>query len=263
MSKWLDGLQSTQTLLVKGSHDAMSYQDDDRDGPPARPPERDAYADRDQDERYRAPVAIPRKPGQAGCSKGCLFGLVGCGCLSVVMVIALGFGFWKFGTWYSQVESTDPAVIRQTAQEMADFEPPAGFKPVLRMNLTVTKTVAYESDDGESQLTLQQVDKGAASNENGFWMNFDKGFRVEIEKEGRGVRKRRLDPAKSDVREIKIRGQNAKVNFVDAKDPSDGTEFKQITGTFQGKGGPVTFELQMLKEEYKEEDVIKFLEGIK
>lgn len=238
----------------------MSYQDDDnRDAPPPLPPERDAYDDRsayDDHDRFAAPAP------QSGMSKGCIYVMAGCGCLTVLALIAAGVLGWMAFRWAKSAVSMDPAVIRATAQEMADFVPPAGLEPKIKMNMIFAQMVLYASMDGASQLTLIQLDRSMMGKDKKQQDAFENGFKNGLQNP-QGANKRQLDVLKSELREMKIRGDIAKVTFAEAKDPSDGKEFQLIKGSFQGKGGPVEFQLQLPKEKYKEEDAIKFLESIK
>lgn len=235
----------------------MSYQDDnDRDAPPPLPAERNAYDEPYPEERER--YAPPQQQG--GCSKGCVYVLAGCGCLTVVALIAFGILAWQGFNLLKSAVSVDPAVVRATTREIADFEPPAGLQPRLRMHAFATRMVLYSSADGSSQLMMVQQDGGIGLQDKNQQDAFERGLRQGMQNP-QGPRD--LEIVKSELRDMKIRGQEAKVNFAEAKDRADGKEFQQIKGRFQGKTGPVEFQLQMPKEKYKEEDVVKFLESIK
>ncbi len=243
----------------------MSYQDDNRDGPPPLPPDRDADADRDtyadryaeDRDRYAAPGLPPKQSG--GCSKGCLYGAAGCGCVTMLVVIGLGVLGWQFAR---QSLSLDPAVVKTTAQEMADFQPPAGLDPKIKFDFFVAKMVIYASKDGASQLMLVQINKSIVGNDKRRQDDFERQFKNGMENP-QGGNKRELEIVKSEQREMKIRGGKTKITFAEAKDADDGKKFRLIKGGFEGKGGPVEFQLQLPEEKYKEEDVVKFLEGIK
>lgn len=228
----------------------MSYQDDDRrDGPPPLPADRNAYDDRD---RY-AP------PQQSGCSKGCLYGLAGCGCFMVLAFIGVVIVGGKAFDFFKSAFSADPAVIRATANEIAEFDPPAGFTPQFRVHAFSNRVVFYFTTDG-SMLMLSQLDQAAAGQNQNQQGDFQKGFQEGMQNQ-KGPRA--LEIVKAEQRKLKIRGQDVEVTFAEAKDPEHGKEYQQIKGKFKGKGGPAEFLMQIPKEKYKEEDVVKFLESIK
>lgn len=239
----------------------MSYQDDNRDGPPPLPPEREAYDDRYADDRDRYTAARP--PQQSGgCSKGCLYGAAGCGCVTVLLAIGLGILGWKAFDFVQKSVSTDPAIVKATAQEMADFQPPAGLQPKLKMDLYIAKVAVYASDDGSSLLTLTQIDKSVVGQDKRKQDEFERNLKKGIA-ENHGGDKHDLEIIKSEQRDMKVRGETSKITFAEAKDPTNGKLFRLIKGGFQGKRGAVEFQLQIPEEKYKEEDAVKFLEGIK
>ena len=81
----------------------MSYQDDyNRDDPPPFPPERNANDDPYRDDRDRFAT-----PQQGGMSKGCMYVMAGCGCLTVLALIAAGVLGWMAVRWAKTAVSMD------------------------------------------------------------------------------------------------------------------------------------------------------------
>ncbi len=249
----------------------MSYQDDNyRDNPSGSQSDRDRYDDRYQDDRDRddrertgAPGYPGQPPAKGGCSKGCLWGAAGCGCLTVLAIVAMGFAFWKAIDVVSKGMSTDPAVIRAATQEIADIKPPAGLEPKIKMDVLVAKVILYQSNDGESTLTLLQISPQFAQKGQGKNAEFGDGFRKGFGDGGQqGVKKQEMKIEKSETKDIKIRGQVSNVKFSEAKNP-DGDDYRIIEAEFQGKVGPVQLQLQLPLEKYDEAEVTKFLESIK
>lgn len=238
----------------------MSYQDDN---------DRDRYDDRYQDDRdryERERTGAPGYPGQpptkGGCSKGCLWGAAGCGCLTMLLVLAIGFASWKFVDVVSKGMSTDPAVIRAATQEMADIQPPAGLEPKIKMDVLVAKVIMYQSNDGESSLSLLQISPQFAQKGQGKNRDFGEGFRKGFGDGGQGIKQQEMKIEKFETKEIKIRGAVSKVKFSEAKN-ADQDEYRIIEAEFQGKVGPVQLQLQLPLEKYDEAEVTKFLESIK
>lgn len=237
----------------------MSYRDDNyRDAPPPIP-DRQGYDERYPEDRDRyAPPGEKKK----GCSKGCIYGLAGCGCVTVLAIIGLVALLWPVVNAVLKGTSTDPAVIKTRTLEMTEITPPAGLEPKMAMNVLVAKVVFYQSADGQSQLSLVQIDpkfapKGANKNQ-----EFGEGFRKGFGNGGQGGEHHEVKIEKSEVKEMKLRGQTSKVKFSDGK-TEDGKEFKIVEAEFQGKVGVVEMQLQMPAEKYDEDEVNKFLESIK
>ena len=247
----------------------MSYQDDNyRDDRSTSESDRERYDDRYQDDRDRddrdrvITPGIPGQPQSKGCSKGCLYGLAGCGCLTVLMFVVVGFLGWKAFDIMLKGMSTDPAVIRAATLEMADIKPPAGLEPKLKMDIIVAKVIFYQSDDGKSSLSLLQISPQFAQKGAGQNREFGDGFRKGFGDGGQDLKQQELKIEKTDTQEIKIRGQVSKVRFSEAKNP-DGEEYRIIDAEFQGKAGPVELQLQLPLEKYDEKAVKEFLEAIK
>ncbi|MDB5389372.1 MAG: hypothetical protein JWM11_5018 [Planctomycetaceae bacterium] len=230
----------------------MAYEDvqDSREQIPPLPPRR-SVDDELRETEYERRSTIPNQPSGWGCSKGCLYGMAGCGCLTVILVAVAGFGLWQT---FKGAFSTDPLVVAATAREIADFDVPVDLKPVGKMEFWFFKIVEFNSEDGESSLRFAQLDPRRLPGGKAQEINFNQGREDE---------QRKLEILKSELREMKIRGENAKVNFAEAKDPATGREYRLITAKFKGKLGPAEFQMQMPKEKYKEEDVKKFINQIK
>lgn len=244
----------------------MSYQDDNyRDDPAGSrsEPDRDDdryQADRDRDDRKR--TSAPGQPPATGCSKGCLYGMAGCGCLTLMGVVALVVVGWQFAQVVIKGTSTDPAVIRTATLEMAEITPPVGLEPKLKMDVVLAKVIFYQSNDGKSTLSLLQISPQFAQQEPGKNREFGDGFRRGFGNGGQDLKQQELTIEKSEVQDVMIRGQISKVKFSAAKNP-EGADYRIIDGEFQGKAGLVELQLQLPLEKYDEAEVKKFLESIK
>lgn len=247
----------------------MSYQDDNyRDNPSSTESDRDRYDDRYQDDRDRDDrerTGIPGVPGQpptkGGCSKGCLYGAAGCGCLTILMFVVMGVLSWKAVDFVMKGMSTDPAAIRAATQEMADIKPPAGFEPTMKMDLYVCKVVLYEHADHEASLSVVQINPQFAQKDAKQNRELGEGFRQGFGN-GPDDHQKELKIGKSEFKDVTIRGQVIKVKFSEAKD-SAGDEFRLIDAQFQGKTSQLLLLLTLPLEEYDEAEVKKFLESIK
>ena len=228
----------------------MSYQDDNAAA---------HSGTRTDDERQS--TRSPGQPPASGCMKGCFYGMAGCGCLTVIMVVALGVVSWKAFDMVKRGSSTDPATIRAATLEIAEINPPAGLEPKIKLELILVKAIVYQSKDGKSLFALVQPNP-QVTQLMGIQNQFEGQIPVGFAGQGRDIKVQELSIQKTETREVMIRGQNAKVNFSEAKN-SAGKEFRIVGGKFQGKTGPVEFHLHEPLENYDEADVKKFLESIK
>lgn len=230
----------------------MAYEEfpDGADQSPALTPTRRSVDDDTLGAEYDQREARRASPPSGGCSRGCLFGLAGCGCLTVILMAVGGFFLVDF---FRNAASTDPVKVAATTSEIADFDIPATLKPKLRMNMVFMKMVVYASDDGESALNIVEFDTTKLPGGN----NQQVGLNQETSSG------RRLEIVKSELKEMQIRGENAKVTFAEAKDTSNGRDYRVVKAKFKGKAGPAEFELQLPADKYKDEDVKKFIDQIK
>jgi hypothetical protein len=252
----------------------MSYQDDnDRDNPSNSRSDRDRYEDgyrddrdrddRDRDDRYqddrfqddrdvddrkRTHAVVP--PPARGCSRGCLFGLAGCGCLTVVMIVSVGLLTWKLTSGFSN----DPAVIRAATQQINEVNPPGDLKPTIKMDALLAKGIFYQSDDRKSSMSLLQFNPWLANMAKGQEKEF-RPNKVEFDEED-------LKIEKTVEQDFKIGGVVRKFQVSEAKNPA-GDEYRIIRGGFPAKSGPIELQLALPLEKYNEEEVKKFLEAFK
>ena len=244
----------------------MSYQDDNyRDA--QTPSDRNAYDDRDDRygddvrERTGAPT-LPPQQQKKGCSKGCLYGMAGCGCLTLLILIGTAFVGWKFLEAFMKGTSTDPAVVVAKSAEIADLTPPEGLEPKLAMNVYVARVVFYQSADGQQLLSVLQLEPwfsqgGAPANK-----EFGDSFLKEFGDGGFDIRQPELQIENTETVDLKIRGQATKVSFSEAK-LATGEEYRLVEAQFQGKSGPAQLKLTMPLKNYDQDAVKKFLESIK
>lgn len=243
----------------------MSNQDDNLQNasPPPVPsaiPER-----REDDEFYRrstTPQANTQQPGQKGCSKGCMWGLAGCGCLTLLVAVGVIAGAMWLANFATKAYSDDPVKVKATAESIADLTPPEGFEPKARFDIFLGKMVVYITKDQGSMLMVMEIEKAWLGNDPQQQKQIEQQLKQGLQNQQNQGGNKDLQIVKSETKELKIRGETSKVIFAEGKD-SSGKEFEQISGTFSGKGGPATFIMHIPKEKYKEEEVVKFLEGIK
>lgn len=245
----------------------MSYQDDtgrdNRFSPPPLPSERGGSSSVSQSEYQETggPAYVPPEEQKGGCSKGCIYGMVGCGCFTVILAIVASIAGYKAFQMLQKSGSTDPTVVKATAQQMADFEAPLDLQPALRVDLMLIKFVIYASKDSESQLSLVGINEKSlpAANRQQVRDSMQEQFEKERIKHG----EKEIEILKTEVKEVKIRGKNSKVTFAEGKERDGKKEYLIAKGQFEGKEGPVEFNLRAPKDKMTEEQARKFLESLK
>lgn len=231
----------------------MSYQqDNDRDAPPPLPPDRRGYDERTPDGQTRSQLPEENK---GGCSRGCLWGLAGCGCVTVLGVVAVAVFLGTFVRSVYQPPIKDPAVIKAWTAEMAEITIPPGLEPDSGKDLFLAKRVVYLSADKQTRMSLiQRLGRDPEHDQNDDMEDAFNKF------EGQGDSEPQL--GEFETLAVKIRGQDIEADVWDAK-TSDGKDVKVIEAAFIGKVSNLDLRWQMPAENYKEEDVKKFLESIK
>lgn len=182
--------------------------------------------------------------------------------MTIIALIAVVVGGASLVNWARNSVSRDPVVIEAAAREMIDSPPPLGMDPKFTANLLIAKIVVYASADGASQMTLAQFDKSIVGGDKAKQAEFERNLNSGLEG-GHGRGQQEFEISKSETRKLKIRGAETKVTFTEAKVIKSGVEYELIRTSFRGKLGPAQIELQIPKEQYQEDEVVKFLEGIK
>ncbi len=199
------------------------------------------------------------RPGM-GTGGKVLLGLgLGCGLL---MLLCCGF-FGISGYWFSQALvksiSSDPVAIRDLTDSIVSMEIPAGLEPQFSMDLHIpivgqiamvvwtSGAVSEESTSG-SGLLISQMDNPAVNRED-LRKQFESEFR---ETQNGGLEEIRLE--KSEAIDLTINGALAQFTFGSGK-RKDGVEVWQVTGSFDGKGGPAMLLMQLVTDSYTEEQV--------
>ncbi len=244
----------------------MSYQDDNyRDNPTDSRDDRDRYDDRYQDDRDRDDrqrATYPGQPPNRGCSKGCLYGFAGCGCLSLITMVIIGVAGWRFVDAVVKGTTQDPKLIQAATAEMADIAVPPGLEPKLKTDLLFAKVILYQSRDSKSALTLVQLNPQFAPKNPGEDGEFRKGFRKGLGNGDDDDKLQKMTIEKTEVKDITIRGKVCKINFSEAKSGS-GEAYQIVEGEFAGKTGTVELRYLQPAADYDEAEMIKFLESIR
>lgn len=157
--------------------------------------------------------------------------------------------------FFSQAVQTDPVAIRATLAEIADMDVPDQFKPTggMRVNIGVSMKMAiFQGEGGGGSLIVMEMNApGGASEEQ---------MRQQMQQQNAGQNKN-LQIGETDVREFEIKGQTSTFQFAKATD-EQGNNYRQVSGTFPGKGGTALLVLQVPESAFDEEQVVKMIESI-
>jgi hypothetical protein len=174
-------------------------------------------------------------------------------------------GIVFFGYWFGQNTKvgTDPAAMQQIADEIADMDVPAGFRPVFGSKIPMpAMAIAVFRDDGaRSVISLVRMDA---------FMN-QKPQQADLTMQAENFAMQQghagsLDPlpgsAESQQKELKVRGQNTVFTFTKGKDPREGERLK-VSGAFAGGNGLTAIVVSTDPAKHSEAEIVKMIESIK
>ena len=168
-------------------------------------------------------------------------------------VACCGFFMWAG----KNMASDDPATIRAATDAMAEINIPAEFEPKMSMNLVFMKMVIYATDDGQGMLMLAQAADSIAQDRR----QLERSMGDSMRQQGQGGEP--VDIKESVTRDIEINGQVEQFQFAKVVGANSGTEYMQITGSFQGKSGLVLVIMRVPMDDYNEAEVENMLKSIK
>lgn len=136
---------------------------------------------------------------------------------------------WMLLTGCSALGSSDSqqTSIAQAAAEIADFDPPKGYKPEFKLALDAYTLVSYSPGDGRSHLYLIQSTRGEDKErlpralQNIVLRNSDRETRMTV----------------TEKRSVTVRGQEAVLLLCEGTN-GDGRLYRQAMVAFDGDGGP-------------------------
>jgi len=222
----------------------------DREPQPNAPrPSPDPWAD-DREQQ-------PKKTGMSSGMKALLIlGAIGGACF---LLCCGGIALFV----YSMVPkmSRDPAAINAARDNIAKIDLPKGFEPVQMFktdNFFVTmQAVVYENRavNGRIMLATANLKVGDPAQRNQVQIT------EQMEQQGFG-RREVLQNAKMETKKLKIRGKEYPFEFAEGDDPTTHKKRWQISGLFEGARGPTLILIQIDESAYKEQEIVKMLEGI-
>lgn len=217
----------------------------DPPGPPGPPP------DRWEGE------APPPKPGMSGGMKAFLIlvAILGTCCL-----LCCGIGGFFVYQMFPKM-SKIPAEVNAGRDEIAKLQLPAGFEPVsmFKIDNFMMSMIAVEYRNtaihGRISLAQMQLKVGDAAQR-------DEAMRQQMERNGLGAPKNLIN-VKSETKTVEIKNQECQFTFKHGEDPATRKKMRQVSGVFEGNHGPVWISIDMDDAAFKEDAIVKMLEGIK
>lgn len=176
-----------------------------------------------------------------------------CGLCCVLCCGAMGIAIW------SVFPVTSPEGVRKATQDIVAIEVPQQFKPVAAMNLFGQLRFAiYQvgNSPDEGMLMIAAYSKQMQ----GPGQNPKQQMKDAMRQQGH--QQVELDIEKSETKEFKIRGEDCKFQFAEAKNPETDEEFRQVTGTFPCSFGEGMLLLQLPAEDFDQAEIEKMIESM-
>jgi hypothetical protein len=198
--------------------------------------------------------AAPPPSGMSGGMKACLI-LVGVG--GVCALLCCGVGGYFFYTARPKI-SNDAADIDAARDEIAKLNLPAGFKPKQMMktdNLIMPMIMVQYENPGHAELNMMQMRLKFGGKD------AQKGMRQSAQQPNM-PNMQALNNAKSETKNIKIRGREYPFNFTQGEDRATKKPRHRIQGQFDVENdGMATIAIDF-DDTYKDADFVKMLESI-
>jgi hypothetical protein len=147
--------------------------------------------------------------------------------------------------------NTNTEKVVDAAAEIADFDLPAGYQPEFSASLEGYILVSYNPGDGHSHLYLIQSEKESDGEKLASMVeqiapgSYDPQTRMKV----------------IETRLVTVRGQEETLVISEGV-TSEGETYRQVTVTFQGKGGPALLMLSEPVTRWNQESVDAFIASI-
>ncbi len=153
--------------------------------------------------------------------------------------------------------SSDPTTIEAVRHEMAELNLPAGYLPAVYGRLGEFRGVAYVNPETDGRIQLFEV----ATNMH------DAKMATQQSLAGQPAHPQpTTEPllnVKSHMKQIRVKGKECAFEFSQGIDPETRHTRRRVSGTFEGKGGPTTIEVDVDEAAYHEGQIVTMLEGIR
>jgi hypothetical protein len=172
----------------------------------------------------------------------------------LILTVAGLLLFRSAGKALTETFQTDVATTSQIATKIADFELPAGYGNEVTAQLAGYSLIGYTGADAHSHIYLVQADSST-----GLTME---EIQRHIRQTSDAEEDQMVDVKIVDTVQATIRGQE--VNVVISEGPNhDGDVFRQVSGLFEGRGGPAVVIVSGLAATWNQALVDEFIASIR
>jgi hypothetical protein len=168
--------------------------------------------------------------------------------ISLVAILAMALSACAPGV----ALSSDSEKVTNVASEIADFDVPVGYAAEFTASLAGYTMVAYNPGDGHSHLYLVQSENEADSEE----------LEKMLTEMAPGSSDRNTRMTVAENRPATIREKDATLVISDGIN-HDGDAYRQVTVSFQGKGGPALLVLSEPTDRWDQSTVDALIASIK
>lgn len=200
---------------------------------------------------YQAPYDSPgERRGMSGCTKAFLI----IGGLGIAACLACCVGGWFY---IRSAVVTDPAEVKQMADQIVDWEFNEELNGKFGMNMIVAR-VAVMGDPAVGMMLL--VDSKYADPED-MSKEIEGQFETEFNSDDNSFMEE-TDVIERGDRDIEIQGQTYNIQFNKSRGKTSGKEYWQVLAVIPGKAHPAFIMLEVLAENYDEEEIIRRFESL-
>lgn len=181
---------------------------------------------------------------------GVLVALCLCGC--VLAFVALQ----SVGSFMEQSMVTDPAQVQQIGAKIADYETPPGYSQEFGMSIFGFDLVGLTSGDEQNGVLIFIMQFPA-------WANMDEAQMEQQMQQsiGRETNTQDLNLEVVDQSTVTIRDQQVMLTTREGTN-KEGVTVRQVTGFFQGKGGPTMLMIMGNTEKWDQAAIDAFIASI-
>lgn len=169
--------------------------------------------------------------------------------VTLVILLACGLltaaapGLWK--------QLTDSAHVNELAQQIADFDLPAGYQPDYAVEMLGYTVAAYRGDDAYSHLSLLQAPSGVIPDD-ATLEGYIPDDRAQI---------RWNEPTLVRTEQRTIRDQAATLTVSDRTN-SEGRRYRSLNLVFQGRGGTALLVINQPVSGWNDDQIEAFIASI-
>lgn len=198
----------------------------------------------------------PPSSGKSGGMSTAAIILIVLGSLAAVgALVCCGGMFWGMKQ-FGQMVSNDPATVRQVANDITTMTVPEEFPPLGSFQIPGAFRMAFFGVQAGTK-TFMLMEGGAGKSAEQMRQQLDQ--QAQLQGGGTAVTSQDMF-----TRDVNIRGQATQVQFIRgvANVNGENVEVFQVSGAFQGKGGPAIFLLTVPVAEWDEQRIVIFLESM-